>query len=60
MRASAVAALLLLCVAASLQGAGCADAAPAGEKELPAWHPRRFSHRCAPRAVARCAARTLT
>jgi hypothetical protein len=50
MRAPA-AALLLLCVAASLQGAGCAEAAPAGEKELPAWHPRRFSHRRALRAA---------
>jgi hypothetical protein len=50
MRAPAAAALLLLCVAASLQGAGCAAAAPGGEKELPEWHPRRFSHRRGPKA----------
>jgi hypothetical protein len=46
-------ALLLLCaaVAASLRSVGCEEAAGAA-LPLPAWHPRRFSHRRASRRTA--------
>jgi hypothetical protein len=58
-RARAAAALLLCVALAGLRSAGCAeDAAGGGDAQsLPAWHPRRFSHRRAPRARHAAAAR---